>query len=68
VQARAAISGRVLATQTITNPVTSQKFYWARIHTQGGELDVVADPQVVQGQLVVGGVIYGSFWLSGRLF
>ena len=65
--AQAIFSGRVLVTQILTNPVTSQRFYWARVHTLGGEVDVVADPQVVQGKVVKGGIIRGTFWLSGRL-
>lgn len=67
IQAEARVSGHVLATKMILNSVTGQKFYWAKIHTPCGELDVVADPQVVQGKIVKGGVIQGSFWLSGRL-
>ncbi len=61
------LNGRVLETARLTNPVTSQKFYWARIRTLGGEMDVVADPQIVQGNLVQDGIIHGTFWLSGRL-
>lgn len=65
--AQAILSGHVLASEMIMNPVTEQRFYWARVRTMGGELDVVADPQVVQGRLVRGGILCGSFWLSGRL-
>jgi hypothetical protein len=65
--AQAIFSGRVLVTQILTNPVTNQRFYWARVHTLGGEVDVVADPQVVQGKVVKRGIIKGNFWLSGRL-
>ena len=66
-EAMAIFSGRVLVTQILTNPVTSQRFYWARVRTLGGEVDVVADPQVVRGKVVKGGIIKGTFWLSGRL-
>jgi hypothetical protein len=65
--AEATFSGRVLAAEMVTNPVTWQKFYRARVQTLIGELDVVADPQVIQGTLVNGGMIHGEFWLSGRL-
>ncbi len=64
---QAIFSGRVLVTQILTNPVTNQRFYWARVHTLGGEVDVVADPQVVLGKVVKNGFIKGTFWLSGRL-
>jgi hypothetical protein len=60
-------NGRVVETARVANPVTGQKFYWARVHTLGGELDVVADPQIVQGNVVQDGIVNGTFWLSGRL-
>ena len=31
------------------------------------EVDVVIDPEVIEGTLVEGGVIQGTFWLSGRI-
>jgi hypothetical protein len=65
--AQALFSGYVLETEKKMNLITRQKFYWARVHTPGGEIDVVADPQVVQGNIIRNGVIRGSFWLSGRL-
>ena len=66
-QARAILSGRVLATEKIINPVTNQQFYWALVHTPAGKLDVIADPQVVQGKITVNGIVRGVFWLSGRI-
>ena len=65
--AEAIFSGHVLVTQILINPVTDQRFYWARVRTLGGEVDVVADPQVVRGKVIRNGIIKGSFWLSGRL-
>lgn len=65
--AQALLSGHVLDTAKLINPVTGQKFYWAQVFTLGGLFDVVADPQVIQGPLVKNGVVLGTFWLSGRL-
>jgi hypothetical protein len=65
--AQAIFSGHVLVTQILTNPVTDQRFYWARVRTLGGEIDIVADPQVVRGKIIRDGIVKGSFWLSGRL-
>ncbi len=59
--------GRILETRQLTNPVTGLKFYWAHVRTDGGEMDVVADPQIVEGALVNHGILGGLFWLSGRL-
>ena len=61
------MNGRILETARLTNPVTGQKFYWARVRIAGGTIDVVADPQVVQGPLIAKGMLSGKFWLSGRL-
>lgn len=66
-QADAIFVGHVLGTSLLTNPVTGAEFYWARVRTLGGEVDVVADPKVLRGSLVEGGVVWGWFWLSGRL-
>lgn len=59
--------GRVLETATLTNPSTHLSFHWARIRTLGGEVDLVADPEVVKGTIVKDGIVGGLFWLSGRL-
>ncbi|HEY7416405.1 MAG TPA: hypothetical protein VH593_14525 [Ktedonobacteraceae bacterium] len=66
-RAQASLSGYVLATELYTNPVTNQKFYWVLVRTRGSQFDIVADPQVVQGKIVQGGIVKGTFWLSGRL-
>ncbi|HEY7094220.1 MAG TPA: hypothetical protein VH393_13640 [Ktedonobacterales bacterium] len=60
-------NGHVLETAQLTNPHTERTFYWARVRTLGGEYDVVADPEIVEGAIVAGGVIGGSAWLSGRI-
>ena len=60
------ISGTVLDTAERENELTGLAFQWARVGTAVGEIDIVAPP-VTDGQPVVGGVVYGSFWLSGRI-
>jgi hypothetical protein len=42
------------------------EFWWAKVRNYGGEIEVLADPEDVAGEIVEGGVIKGSFWLSGR--
>ncbi|MNF19500.1 hypothetical protein D3C80_2243580 [compost metagenome] len=34
--------------------------------TLGGEIDVVIDKELVNRELIVGGIISGSFWLSAK--
>jgi hypothetical protein len=66
-RARAIFSGHVLASDEKINELTGRAFYWALVETYGGAYDVVIDPDLLPGVPVVGGVISGSFWLSGRI-
>jgi len=66
-QAHAILAGHVLNTALRINPVTKSEFIWAKVQTYGGVFDVVADPLMVNGAVVEGGIVRGSFWLSGRL-
>ncbi|HLW02210.1 MAG TPA: hypothetical protein VKT82_26380 [Ktedonobacterales bacterium] len=59
--------GRVLETARLVNPFTQQAFYWALVRTLGGEMDVVADPEVVQGTIIKDGIVGGTCWVSGRV-
>lgn len=63
----AVFSGHVLSTQVLTNAQTGAEFVWAHVRTYGGTVDVVVDPVLLAAPLVVGGVVRGSFWLSGRV-
>jgi hypothetical protein len=66
-QAEAIFAGHILDTAILTNPATDADFLWARVSTLGGEIEVVADPEILEGSLVKGGIIKGSFWLTGRV-
>lgn len=60
-------NGHVTAAALLTNPHTSLTFHWARVKTLGGEYDVVADPAIVEGEIVPHGVVSVSGWVSGRI-
>jgi hypothetical protein len=66
-EAYAILTGHVIKTVLRINPVTKSEFLWAKVQTLGGVFDVVADPLIVNGAVVEGGIVQGSFWLSGRL-
>lgn len=66
-RAEALLSGHVRQAELRTNPVTGEPFHCLSVQTLGGVVDVVADPSVVDGAPVVGGVVQGTFWLSGRV-
>lgn len=65
--ATAVFTGHILEINRLTNPETGAPFYHLLVRTLGGTVDVVADPEIVQGEPDVGGVVNGSFWLSGRI-
>jgi hypothetical protein len=66
-QSFAMIAGHVLETSMLINPFSNAEFYWSKVRTLGGELDALSDPEVLNGKLLPGAVVYGTFWLSGRL-
>src|SRR5262249_38859458 len=66
-EAHAVLAGHVLAAEQRTNPHSGAAFHWMHVLTLGGTLDVGADPGLAGEIPVVGGVLTGSFWLSGRL-
>lgn len=47
------------------NEATGQPFHWALVESLGGSFDVVVDPELLDTEPKVGGVVSGSFWLSG---
>jgi hypothetical protein len=65
--AGAEVSGFVLDTAIITNPLTGHDFCWAKLDTIGGEVDVVCSPDRLSGYLVKGGVATTNCYLLGRL-
>lgn len=65
--AYAKISGRVIETRLIENQRTPESFCWARLRTYGGEVDMVADPALLERTPMQGDIVVGHFWLSGRI-
>lgn len=63
----ACFAGRLLSATLQTNPYSRHTFYALKIATLGGDVDVVAAPETVDGQLLVGAIVHGEYWLSGRV-
>jgi len=63
----ATFAGHVLAADEKINGLTGHAFYWALVETLGGAYDVVIDSTLLPDVPAVGGVLSGSFWLSGRI-
>ncbi len=66
-QAMAIFTGHVIETKKLKNPHTNLEFIYARIQTLGGEFDIVVDPEILNGEITINGVVTGMFWLSGRI-
>ena len=66
-EALAIFSGRVIDTEKYINGLTNEEYIWAKVTVMGDEIDVVADPEIIEGKLIKGGILSGSFWLSGRV-
>jgi hypothetical protein len=47
--------------------LTGREFWWALVESYGGIYDVVIDAELVEDAPRVGGVVNGTFWLSGRV-
>ena len=59
--------GHVLESATLENHLTHLPYHWALIDTYGGMLDAVIDPALLPETPPQGGVMMGSFWVSGRI-
>jgi hypothetical protein len=66
-EARVVLSGRIQAATKQTNRLTGREFWAILVATVGGTVDCVVDPQLLNELPVVGGILSGSFWLSGRV-
>lgn len=66
-QAHAIIAGRITEWQKRRNGFTGEEFYCFVVESFGGFVDIVADPSLIKTDPVVGGIVKGSFWLSGKI-
>jgi hypothetical protein len=66
-QADALAHGHLLEGGRRTNAETGLGFWSGRVRTLGGEVDVVADVEMVGGDPPVGAVLVVAGWLSGRV-
>ena len=61
------VTGTIRASETRINPATERAFRHLRLATYGGQIDVVAAPQFVSGEPVVGGIARATCWLTARI-
>lgn len=63
----ARIAGPIAGFEKRKNELSGEEFYWLRVTTPVGEIDVVSDPKWLAAEPSVGDRVSGTFWLSGRL-
>jgi len=66
-KAEAAFTGDVQRSERRTNKLTGADFIWCLVKSTGGTFDIVVDLELLPKPPPVGGVITGSFWLTGRV-
>ena len=65
--ASAMLCGVILETAQLTNPVSKRSFTWMKLKNAIGEVDVVADPEVLPRSPKPREILQCSVWLSGKL-
>jgi hypothetical protein len=63
----AMFTGVIVEASLRANEAGGGKFWWMLVKTLGGEIDVVADAVLVTAEPCIGGILQGSFWLTGRI-
>ncbi len=66
-QAHCGLAGKIKEFEQRSNSLTKKNFCWFLVETLGGEIDIVADPKLVGDDPKVGGIVNGSFWLTGKI-
>lgn len=66
-EASADFAGHILEVENRTNELWGTSFCWELVGTFGGAFDAVIDSELLGSPPRVGGVLQGSFWLSGRI-
>lgn len=65
--ATAMVCGKVQDAATLKNSYSGREFYWIRLKTSAGEVDAVADVDLLPGVPGPNHVFQCSAWLSGKL-
>jgi hypothetical protein len=61
------VTGTVVASELRYNPATERPFRRLLLETYGGQIDVLAAPDIVQGEPAPGGVVRATCWLTARI-
>ncbi len=65
--ARAMFAGEVKRVEILKNSRTGYEFYWLVVNSLDADYDIVVDPKMTNKIIEIGNIIFGSFWLSGKI-
>lgn len=63
----ALLTGRVLEHRLLTNLTTGRPFHWLLVESYAATFDVLADPEIVAGEIVEGGTIEAACVVFSRM-
>jgi len=63
----ALMTGFVTAHHVLKNNETGRDFHWLVVDGFEAQFDVIADPQVINGVIAVGGIVEVACWMFGRI-
>lgn len=63
----AALSGQVVEARLLENEATGRRFHWLSVASLEMTIDIVADPEVVSGDVAVGSTVEAICLLLGRI-
>jgi len=61
------LTGRVLSHRRLTNEVTGAEFHALSVATLEATIDLVADPEIVNGEIAEGAIVQATAWVFGRI-
>lgn len=61
------VTGVVRRSVRLVNPVTSAPYYWLQLETDRGDIDVVANPMVIDGDVSQGHSVQAVVSMAGRI-
>ena len=61
------ITGEIRRSVRLINPVTLAPYYWVQLATDRGDVDLVANPDVIDGDISVGHVLQAVVAMTGRI-
>lgn len=64
---QALLTGRVIEARMLENEATGRRFQWLTVESLDVPFDVVADPEVIDGEIVAGGTVEVVALLFGRI-